>query len=279
MNRKLLVIAIVPLLVGFAGAAAFSEFQSSISKTVTVTTGVAEVYETVSCVASYVAPGTTLNLNWYESGGNLKSPAWGGFIIWDGHYGKACSGNTGWNWDPDGLDKGNTPVGFPITFLGPTINSATFKVLIGNMAPGDWVLLKLVESITPWSTLPATLTYYSPALSPASPGVHFTYVDPPSLPICYSPDTPLSHSPTVGYEWCASGPMSSLGALKPGSPSPTTYTICPIGLFGCHATPDPHGVPGSENINYVLVGLDVDSPNGYMGTYASLGFTIGAAAP
>lgn len=262
MNHKLLVIAMVPLLVGFAGAVAFSSYSGTITKTVTVTTGTVKVYESVYCVGGYIQG--TAALKW-SIGGKIPST-----LLLDGGKGKAPSGcpiqkeYPCWGW----CDPPSQGYLGAAEFLGPGVDSNTFAISVGLLVPGDWVEFELVDSVSPFSTVGASLGIsqgLSPAGSiPASPSGIWTYLpDKVTIP-CYTtyilPNLPTGDLYTAthsGLEYCTSGALA-------GSP------LSPVGLN-----------PGQEAISYLLVGFDNNPgtpPYAEMGDSGTLTITTTATS-
>jgi len=259
MNRKLLVIAMVPLLVGFAGAAAFSEYTGTITKTVTVTAGTVTVYESVYCVGGYIAG--TAALTWNIGGGTPQTLILDGGL---GHMPKGCPIQKEWpgkcGCDPPGMDFNHGYLG-KAEFLGPGVDSNTFSISLGYLVPGDWVEFLLVDHVSHDSTLGASLGFAPVVAGPApSP---WTYLPDPPLGPCWTayiaPNLPGGELKTAysGLEYCTSGPVS-------GSPA------SPIGLS-----------PGDSTYSYLLVGFDQNPgtpPYAEMGATGTLSITTTATS-
>jgi hypothetical protein len=304
MNRKLLVIAMVPLLVGFAGAMAFSQWQGTITKTITVQTGTVKAYEKVECVGAHITGYVILWPSYSVAGGStVYLPP----IVLDGgsgsnDWGYSVSGcpkvtecyTADWCGDPGALSlSGGSD---PIEFLGPGVSSATYHLYVQYLTPGDWIELLMVDQVyaspglggadlfstlTPGPGLAATVSSgtYTPALAPgfapaASSG--WTWLQDTISNPCRTTYSPLggalnvgpttSPKSAIGLEYCDSGPLGP-GAPSGSALSPTSPTV---------------HVGGGTTWAYILFGLD-DSATGLsnsgMGLCGTLTYVVTASSP
>lgn len=308
MNRKLLVIAMVPLLVGFAGAMAFSQYTGSITKTISVTTGTVEVKEKVDCVAAHITGDVVVqawwqNYNQFDQPVSTSTPI--SYVIdWSqGGQGGGCPTVPSecypgiWNqWcDPtDALSLGS------VEYLGPGISSALYFMHIQYLTPGDWIELELIDELGPTSTIGATLltTLHPSGLAPATLAAAggWTVLPDPGQPCRTQYTGPGNANPiwtykgtnpsdARGLEYCVSGPLAPAGTPSgiPLTATGAATTLCP---FGSSLTCTPSKAlapgPGNEGYTYLLIGDDASSvllPNSGMGLYGTLCIGTTASSP
>lgn len=297
MNRKLLVIAMVPLLVGFAGALAFSTYQGTMTKTFTANTGEVKVFESVECVGAYVVPHTYVVLKI----GDGDPLTWTG----DDHGQIAkCPSVPECHIDPCGGPGGPVIAG-PVEYLGPGVASGSLSITIQYMAPGDWFEFLLVD--TAWAGpgyLPAELTS---ALS-AGPGLYGTVTgsplaftgtnplalgfaaaksggwtwlsDPANLcagkyilsPGAIDVSSQISTAPAIGLEYCTSGDLASTSAPNAALSPPTALGPGTSGAV-------PFTIGSAQACTYLLIGFDHSADDSMMGASGTLTYTTYASSP
>lgn len=302
MNRKLLVIAMVPLLVGFAGALAFSTYDGTMTKTFQVTTGQVIVSESVYCISAHIQRSVQV----YAS---FSGDAIGSWTFTGDDHGRVsqCAYIPECPTDPGCTVPSNAYLlAGPVMFIGPYAPpTSSITVTINHMLPGDYVEFLLVDTPGPGS-LPAYLTASltpSPGLSgethlggPALPygslgsftpyfapnANGWTYLSPYSaspsvLPTCAAniaglggtidvgatTTTPVS---TIGLEYCASG---DFGPMAPAVSA---------GVVGFPAGPAPPGLEvGSNNAcENLLIAFDGSADNTLQGVSGSVTESVDA---
>lgn len=250
MNRKLLTIAIVPLIVGLSGAFAFSIYQGTMVNTVRLDPGVATVDMQAYCDFSNIGPNHGITLSWNTWGGK----AYDGTSLSGSVLVQPGTSTTCWSLrvSPD------------VIFLSPHTSWVKYKLNVVGMEPGDWIGLAFIytncgagiASVCGTEQLPVTLSFSGPWTfnMAATPGSSF-----PDCANGACTSSPLSTgSPGFYYYW--------------GLPSSST-TLCPAkgGMGTCT------GSTGAEY--YLYLGLDICSGRWYSHSVASLTFEATATAP
>ncbi|MBX8634969.1 MAG: hypothetical protein KIS30_03175 [Thermoplasmata archaeon] len=111
MNKKILALAMIPLLIGLSGAMAFSQFTGTDSKAITATAGTFSMTEGAAVSSYYVSSGSMMTV-----GGPVE----------DGH--------AAVTWTPSS-DSGK--LGTSTLAVGES--SMTYDITVSNIAPGEWV--------------------------------------------------------------------------------------------------------------------------------------------
>jgi hypothetical protein len=189
MNRKLLVIAIVPLVVGLSGAFAFSIFGSFTPNNISVTAGTANVIEQPYVVGGYY-PGNTLCANWHVGGDVTPVPSTG-------------SSGTGTISSPFVSTRAGGE--FSILSAGSS-GFGSYSLGVQNLAPGNWV--EATFFLTNTGNIPATVF-----VAPHAPGFL-------ELPLSSSFSGPLTH-PGPAFQYMLEGPTAPWWI----TPSGASYTL------------------------------------------------------
>ena len=255
MNRKLLVIAMVPLLVGFAGAVAFSGYQGSISKQIQVTSATAVVTESVYCVGEY-SQGNVPQTIQFSSGdwnglGGIPPPS--------GPPPPPSSSVPCATSPPPSCtitcssDLAPYLIGKPVTFLGPGVDSAWISISAEYLTPGSWYEFLLLDSVQggPGEVGADISSGLSTSLSP----------EPANLLSAYGPSawtfnglTPTSSTPEVCYHSFVVPTGSPVEPVFTAGSSGHGFEYCDSGMYS-PSSPLSLG-PGDFTCSYVLIGLD-----------------------
>jgi hypothetical protein len=249
MNRKLIAIALVPLVVGLSGALAFSMFQGAITSTINTGAGTARVSQESYCDFANIGVNHGIKLAWWTTGGvAIDGTSASGSVTVQPGTSVVCS---------------SLRVGPDVKFLSSSISSTVnYKLVVTGFSAGDWIGLAFFDTNIGGGSqaLPVTLTYSTPSVTNMAPTAE-SYFSDCGGGTCTS--TPLSTgTPGFLYYWGA-----------PTSP----YVACPssggIGICTPTDTGSPHGIE-----YYLFIGLDLSSPNSDMGSWASFSFTTTATA-
>ena len=199
MNKKILALAMVPLLIGLSGAMAFSQFTGTDSKQIAATAGTFSMTE-----------GATVS-NYYASSGSMMTVG-----------GPVEDGQAAVTWSPS--SSTNT---LGTSTLAAGESAMTYDITVSNLAPGEWVSITFLLSNT--GSLAITL---SP--STLTSGQSGGYTDYGALG-AFTNDSASSTSFVNGVALSGSGWAYSVFGLYPTSPtvltpSSTTFFTLSVGL-------------------------------------------------
>lgn len=198
MNKKILALAMVPLLIGLSGAMAFSQFTGTDVKTINASAGTFSMTESAAVVGYYASSGSQLTV-----------------------VGSVESGQSAVTWTPSSTSNELGTVS-----LSAGESSMTYTITISNLAPAEWV--NITFTIVNTGSLSVTL----------SPGTPSTGVSPTSVgPATVVPasdfmttGTPLSSS-VSGWVYSTYGETALSGlTLTPTGASNTAMFSVGIGL-------------------------------------------------
>ncbi|MBX8638524.1 MAG: M73 family metallopeptidase, partial [Thermoplasmata archaeon] len=133
MNKKILALAMIPLLIGLSGAMAFSQFTGTDSKSITATAGTFSMTEGAAVSRYYASSGSMMTV-----GGPVE----------DGH--------AAVTWSPA---SSSDSLGTSTLVAGES--SMTYDITVSNIAPGEWVNVTFTLTNTgslAITLLPGTLT-------------------------------------------------------------------------------------------------------------------------
>ena len=208
MNRKLLAIAVVPLIVGLSGAMAFSLFGSFTPSSVTVTAGTVTATLEPYLAGGFVYPGHTggLTASWSTSGGGISpapaSGSCGGLV--------AGSSSSTWTSTTTGCGSANIRMGGAYTLLASHSGVyGDYDLGVHYLAPGEWIYVTFILHNN--GNIPAVLfTSVVPATMAADHGIGL--VPSGHLP-SLGPTAPLANN---GPEFQYALMQDGVGALVPG---------------------------------------------------------------
>ena len=141
MNKKILALAMVPLLIGLSGAMAFSQFTGTDVKTITASAGTFSMTESAAVAGYYASSPSQLSV-----------------------VGSVESGQSAVTWTPS---SSSNELGTVALSAGES--SMTYTITISNIAPSEWV--NITFALVNTGSLSVTL----------SPGTAATGVSPSNL--------------------------------------------------------------------------------------------------
>ena len=163
MNKKILALAMIPLLIGLSGAMAFSQFTGTDNKVINATAGTLQFTEGAEITSVAFDPGSLL----YVAGPGAS-------------YGASQPNTFG-----GVMDLGT------LVSSGPS-DSMTYTINAGGFTPGDWIGIQFTLANTGNVPFKATVASGSPAITVSPVTLSYSVVTMTSFP---------SNSDATGSSW------------------------------------------------------------------------------